>query len=1680
MKRLVSSLMALGVVALFLSPVGLSGDTRTYPSDISVASAASPTPSTDSLDFPDPVDTSGPVPEYTMVSRALMLSGGSTDVVLDDLNNDGLADLVVAVYEAMTISVFYRQVDGTFKTYPSLNITTLYYPLSVRTADIYASGHRQIIALESNPTFSDTRLAVYNLTSPTSYERWPDRSTYSNGIALVVGYFSPDVYVDVAVACEGPTPQSTAGKLEVFFGPNFSTFELLTAGRGARTIVAADFDDDAELEVAVGNFYQNSVMIFERPFSSGDPPSSTLTVEGNPAALLAGQFNDDSLTDLVVGTESSSALRFYYQSTTGLPISEDLNMSLAASPSCLVGGDLNADSLEDILVLSREGNVSAGYYQRIAAPFWGNAPDFVMPCGGMPRAAVIGDMDGDLASDIAVASARSDWSGSSIALYPFRYPAHSNSNATVWTSPMVETTCIASGDVNGDDVIDLILVNPSDMSLGYVLSFDQPVGTLSLGHSPERALVSDFNGDSSADVLISASDSPLLVIAYGGSSFPSQVVELPVGGAITDFGIGDFNHDSLIDFVVATENGALDFYFNDGSDDPFSSPPYEMFPSAGAGIWSIAVGDFNSDGLDDIAFPRPIRKISILLQDVTIPFGPSSPTLTLTHPTGGDFTSVWSGDLTGDGKTDIAAMRLLDNSMYLFDQNDFSGSQSSYGTIDFPERPAFVSVTDATDDGPADILALFDSADLLFLYRQSGGALPSSPSMVFVTGANPTCAVIGDGTRDHRGDLLVFSSGSSCVSIWQQINFPPIAHSGGPYFAREGDPLQLNGTATTGTSEIPYLEYLWDFGDGNNTGWVRQPRPVHTYFVLGNYTITVAVRDPAGLVSLDSTYVIVEDSYPHVSFSWTPPDVREGQLVTFTDETTSFDPVVNRSWTVNGIPFGDEPIISSEFQNGTHEVVLTVTDSDGTTISLAKYVEVDSVPPTLRIVGPSEAEEGVPVEFLVLVDEWHLGPVDPIVSYEWDFGYVEDNFVPDPMAPNNYSVNHTFSASAYWKLFRVAVRVVDSDGMENTTTWDIRIFDSAPVAGLTMNTTDPREGIPFVFISTSTSYDGVVNWTWRLEHPDSSEEVFWLDDRAMALHEFDYLDDGDYVMRLTVREADGNTSTSTLMFHVRELPPIVNLTAEEMPGAEGYYLEFTQVNFSCPVEGVDQGVLWEWDFDSPGAAFEVDMQTYEGYAAHVYGQVGNHTAKVRVFDSDGSFSTASMTIDVRQKPLTCEIYRDIRVIRVAPNTEDVTFDASNLLTKHPDIISLTFEFGDGASGELLGPPFSVLHHSYAIGRDYLLNVTIEDDDGYTLVSRGTIFVVPPKIELLEPFDGAVLRSGATLLFLVTPGSTPLNTVVYDVNDVGFRPFSTQYIINTTGWPDADYRIAVIAWDHGGNIAILRYVHISIDDIPPVVVLYSERTKVYAGSKFTITVWVADRNVEVSGVTLHVMFPGDRAFLAYPVLEGDDGNFFREFDAPTTEGKIEFFVRVTDLAGNSAVSESYSLDVRIPFLTIAWPYLLASSALGALGLGGYLVRESKIAVDEAFVIHNDGRMISHSTRRLKPGMDDQVLSGMFTAIQDFVRESFKDITSFTLRKIEFGEKSVLIEKGRNVYLAVILHGHASKKVAAKMQRVVDEIESKFGKHLEDWDGDLEKLRGVNDITKRIYSKAPLLPKFLRSG
>jgi len=1621
-----------------------------------------------------------------MVSRALMLSGGSVDVKLSDLNGDSLTDLMVAVYEAKTIAVFYRQADGTFPTYPSLNITTWNNPFAIAPMDLYASGGHQIVSLERNILTLGTRLKVYNLTSETTYDAsWSDTGTYSNAVGLVVGSFSGDAYPDIAVACAGSNPISTPGRIQIFFGPDFagwSSFEILLGGLGTNSIASGDIDDDTKEELAVCNYYDSEVMIFHQPFLLGNPPSQTLSVLGNPTGLAIGKLHWYDLQDVAVASENPSAVRLYYQSAGVLSVDEDLNIPLDIVPSSVIAGDMNDDGWADLLVLSSRENITLGFYQMGSYPLWTDTPDFKFPTGAIPRSALIGDLDSDSQPDISIACAREDWSGGSIAIYPARIPVFSNSNATTWTNRSVFSSMIAAGDLNGDDVIDLVSLNPTTSSFDYVLSFFDPVGTVSLGYVPGEVIVADFDGDGCSDVLTSMSSGTGLTVTFGSPTFPGNAVQLTCSGNVIDVVIGDLNGDGLTDILAATGDGELDIFFNSGQSQPFSTP-YEYLATPGSGIWSAVVGDFNSDGLDDIAFTRSIRKITILFQDPSVPFGPQSASLNLSYSSGADFTRIWSGDVTGDGKTDIVAMRDSDPTLYLFNQMMFP-AQTPYAKLILPEVPKFVSVLDATDRGYADVVAIFNSADLLFLYRQEGGTLPSTPSMTFVTGAGPNYATIGDGTRDHRGDMLVNEVGSHTVSAWSMINIPPVMHAGGPYAAREGDLLHLNSTVTTGTSEIPFMDYTWDFGDGSPLLVGRYPRPLHNYTSIGtdtmrNYTISVTVRDPANLASTDYTWVNVYDAYPHVDFRWTPSNPREGQKVYFTDETYSFDGFATIKWKIDGVISGTDHNLSIEMQNGRHTVTLEITDLDGTVRKKSSMVEVRSSPPELRIDALSSAGEGYAVTFMVLVDEWHGSPVDPIVSYEWDFSYVPGIFIPDPYATNSNTTTHIFSADAYPSVYRVAVRVTDSDRESNISTWSISIYDMGPVANLTLSTTDPQEGVPFSFISLCTSFDGIVEWNWTLTYPDGHNESYSLDGSDMAALEFANLQDGNYTMFLTVAEADGDRSSHGLPFHVREISPFVNLTGLPVPGWDGYYEEFFNISFFANVTGLDPAVLFEWDFNAPGAEFMADFVGATSSSEFTYTQVGNYTVKVRVTDSGGSTSIQRLSVEIRHRPFHGDFGMLVTFVRDLDNTSNVSFSLIPLMASQPDVVRAVYDFGDNSTMTVDDDLLAKVNHTYALGSDYRISITVTDDDGYSFLISTMIWNQPPTIRLLSPGPDSVIRSGTPLLFLISPGSTPLLSSAYDLDGSGSQSFLHLYEIGTTGLTQGTHSVLVTAVDYGACIVRFR-ANMTIDDITPNALLSSDRPHLFGGGRINITVRVDDPNVVANGIVLYVRFQGESAFSTFAVTRHDGRTFYRVLQLPTKEGNVSFYAEVSDLAGNSVRTRLYSQDVKLHFLTAAWPYLLAVAVLASLGTAGYFLREGRIAVDETFVIYKDGRLISHTTRRLKPGMDDQVLGSMFVAIQDFVKDSFKDLTSFTLRRLDFGEKSIVIEKGDHLYVAAVLHGAASHKVASRMEKIADEIEERFEEELKDWDGDLDKLRGVNDIVKTLYSRMPTLPGSLWTG
>lgn len=124
------------------------------------------------------------------------------------------------------------------------------------------------------------------------------------------------------------------------------------------------------------------------------------------------------------------------------------------------------------------------------------------------------------------------------------------------------------------------------------------------------------------------------------------------------------------------------------------------------------------------------------------------------------------------------------------------------------------------------------------------------------------------------------------------------------------------------------------------------------------------------------------------------------------------------------------------------------------------------------------------------------------------------------------------------------------------------------------------------------------------------------------------------------------------------------------------------------------------------------------------------------------------------------------------------------------------------------------------------------------------------------------------------------------------------------------------------------------------------------------------------------------------------------------------------------------------------------------------------VEDAFLIYNNGLLISKQTRRLREEVDGDLFSAMLTAISQFAKESFNLTEKVALSRLDFGNNQVLIERGGTFFVAVTTLGEDSVYMSFYISEIVREIEEKYGEVLKTWEGDLQQLTGIDDIVRKL--------------
>ncbi|MEB4591032.1 OmpA family protein [Candidatus Thiothrix sp. Deng01] len=121
------------------------------------------------------------------------------------------------------------------------------------------------------------------------------------------------------------------------------------------------------------------------------------------------------------------------------------------------------------------------------------------------------------------------------------------------------------------------------------------------------------------------------------------------------------------------------------------------------------------------------------------------------------------------------------------------------------------------------------------------------------------------------------------------------------------------------------------------------------------------------------------------------------------------------------------------------------------------------------------------------------------------------------------------------------------------------------------------------------------------------------------------------------------------------------------------------------------------------------------------------------------------------------------------------------------------------------------------------------------------------------------------------------------------------------------------------------------------------------------------------------------------------------------------------------------------------------------------------VEQVFLIHREtGLLLHHLVAEKAISKDPEIVSGMLTAIQDFVKDSFTTNSEDTLDTLRLGDLTVLVEHGPYAITALVVRGTPPGELRALLTEISENIHDRYAQPLKSYDGDTSRFAGIETL------------------
>ncbi|MEW5759329.1 MAG: kelch repeat-containing protein [Candidatus Thermoplasmatota archaeon] len=547
------------------------------------------------------------------------------------------------------------------------------------------------------------------------------------------------------------------------------------------------------------------------------------------------------------------------------------------------------------------------------------------------------------------------------------------------------------------------------------------------------------------------------------------------------------------------------------------------------------------------------------------------------------------------------------------------------------------------------------------------------------------------------------------------------------------------------------------------------------------------------------------------------------------------------------------------------------------------------------------------------------------------------------------------------------------------------------------------------------------------------------------------ISDGIWYWRVKTKDNDNdwsdyNSNKNLWLLKIDTIAPLTNHSISGKIGENGWYTSSVQITLLATDETSGVGET----------RYQTDAGDWGIYTApFIISGEGEHTVSYYSKDNAGNEEIKRRSV--------------IKIDTIAPHL-NVTEPLNGTITNKKEIyINGTTEANatvaaDSVKVEVIDFKFSCKIN--LTEGDNIIEISTYDEanNKNTSIIHIILDTTQPTLEIVS------LPDITNQIELKIEGRTEDGADVY-INDEKINVSNERFSV-TISLTEGENNITIESKDVAGNTKIIEKKIILDTTLPSIEIIEPKKSK------------TKESKMNIKGKTEHgtMVYINDEN-----IGVNDEGEFSYNIDL--AKGKNTIMIRAIDSAGNERiVSLSITREPEVGLLSQGNIWFIVSLVLLMLIFSvAYALRKKiiqktkekkpepipverkekrKFAIEDFFLLYRDGRLIWHTTQRLKADINEETLACMLNAVQMFVKDSLAKKGGVEHSSMDYGAYKILFEGGKSTILVAVIHGEEPIGLREEMKNTINNVEAEYSAVLVNWDGIKTRLAGAEKFLMQL--------------